>query len=199
MSILSREQGRTVSVRRLTRSAVMLALALALGWLEGMLPPLPAPVPLRYGFANVAVMATLIFVGSFEAFSVAFLKSVFVFMTRGLIAGGVSMTGTLLSVGVMIALERLFERRTSVFLLSISGAIAHNAGQLIFLVLFLQYRISVLLVGPYLLLFGIVTGTLSGFLLYVMMKPLQSFLKVRHDSDGGNREDHRVAKDEFHK
>ena len=99
----------------------------------------------------------------------------------------------------MIALERLFERRTSVFLLSISGAIAHNAGQLIFLVLFLQYRISVLLVGPYLLLFGIVTGTLSGFLLYVMMKPLQSFLKVRHDSDGGNREDHRVAKDEFHK
>ena len=179
MSILSRERGTSVSVRRLTRSAVMLATALALGLLEGMLPPLPAPVPLRYGLANVAVMATLIFIGSLEAFSVAFLKSVFVFMTRGLIAGGVSMTGTLLSVAAMIAIDRFLKRRTSVFLLSISGAITHNAGQMIFLILFLQYRISVLLVGPYLLLFGIATGGLSGLLLYVMMKPLQSFFKSR--------------------
>jgi heptaprenyl diphosphate synthase len=179
MSILSRERGTSVSVRRLTRSAVMLATALALGLLEGMLPPLPAPVPLRYGLANVAVMATLIFIGSLEAFSVAFLKSVFVFMTRGLIAGGVSMTGTLLSVAAMIAIDRFLKRRTSVFLLSILGAITHNAGQMIFLILFLQYRISVLLVGPYLLLFGIATGSLSGLLLYVMMKPLQSFFKSR--------------------
>lgn len=176
---MSRERGTSVAVRRLTRSAVLLAAALVLGWLEGILPPLPAPVPLRYGLANVAVMATLIFIGSFEAFSVAFLKSVFVFMTRGLIAGGVSMTGTLLSVGVMIALERLLKRRTSVFLLSISGAIAHNAGQLIFLVLFLQYKISVLFICPYLLLFGIVTGVISGALLYVMMRPLRSLFKER--------------------
>ncbi len=177
MSTLSREERKTVSIQRLTRSAVLLAAALVLGWIEGFLPPLPAPVPLRYGLANVAVMATLIFIGSFEAFSVAFLKSIFVFMTRGLIAGAVSMTGTLLSVGVMIAIERLFRRRTSIFLLSISGAIAHNIGQLIFLTLFMQYRISVLLVGPYLLVFGILTGILSGALLYAMMRPLQSFFR----------------------
>lgn len=176
---MSRERAKTVSVQRLTRSAVMLAAALVLGLLESLLPPLPAPVPLRYGLANVAVMATLIFIGPFEAFSVAFLKSAFVFMTRGLIAGGVSMTGTLLSVGVMIALDTVSKRRTSVFMLSVAGAIAHNAGQLIVLVLFLQYRISVLLIGPYLLLFGIATGIISGLLLYVMMKPLQSFFKSR--------------------
>jgi len=176
---LSREERKPIPIRRLTRSAVLLAAALVLGWLEGVLPPLPAPIPLRYGLANVAVMATLIFIGPFETFSVAFLKSVFVFMTRGLIAGAVSMTGTLLSVGVMIVLETLFKRRTSVFLLSISGAIAHNLGQLIFLVLFMQYKISVLFVGPYLLLFGIATGILSGVLLYVMIRPLQSFFKKR--------------------
>ncbi len=179
MSTLSREERKSVSVQRLARSSVLLAAALVLGLIEGLLPPLPAPVPLRYGLANVAVMATLIFIGSFEAFSVAFLKSVFVFMTRGLIAGAVSMTGTLLSVGVMIALEWILKRRTSVFLLSISGAIAHNVGQLIFLTLFMQYRISVLLVGPYLLVFGILTGILSGALLYAMMRPLRSFFVKR--------------------
>ncbi len=178
MLILSHERKKPIPLQRITRSGVMLAAALVLALLEGILPPLPAPIPLRYGLANIAIMATIIFIGPMEAFAVAFLKSVFVLMTRGLIAGLVSMTGTLLSVGVMIALDYLFKRRTSVFLMSTMGAIFHNAGQLLFLMLFMQFKISVVFVGPYLLLFGLLTGLLSGLLLFVTMRPLRAFFKL---------------------
>ncbi len=181
---MSRNNPRRMAVQRMTRTSVMLAAALALSLLESVLPPLPAPVPLRYGLANVAVMAALLFIGPFEAVSVALLKSVFVLMTRGLIAGSISFTGTLLSVGVMVGADFLLKRRTSVFLLSVLGAIAHNAGQLFFLVLFLQYKLSVLFIGPYLLFFGVLTGLLSGALLFICLRPLEAFFRASDRSGG---------------
>ena len=94
---------------------LLLAMALALSILEGFLPPLPSPVPIRYGLSNIAVMATLLFLGRREAFVVAVLKSLFVLMTRGLIAGLVSLSGTVLSVLVMMLMDWMTDRRVSLF------------------------------------------------------------------------------------
>ena len=161
-----------ISTRHLTRIALLLAMALSLSILEGFLPPLPAPVPIRYGLSNIAVMATLLFIGRGEAVVVALLKSVFVVMTRGLIAGLVSFFGTLLSVLVMVLLDRLSDRRVSIFLLSVSGAICHNLGQFFVLIAILSYPLPLLYLIPLLILFALLTGLLSASLLYAVTRPL---------------------------
>lgn len=165
------------STQNIARLGLMLAMAIALSLLEGLLPPLPSPVPIRYGLANIAVMATLIYLGPWEAFGVAVLKSLFVLMTRGIMAGFVSMTGTLLSVLAMIALEIWTRGRVSIFLMSVTGAILHNMGQFLCLVVFLRYQLPLLLIVPPLIVFGIVTGLLSAVLLYAIRKPMQAFFR----------------------
>ncbi len=177
MSTLSPDQGGG-KTRQLARLGLLLALALALSLFENLLPPLPSPVPLRYGLANIAVMATLLFLGRSQAFSLAILKSLFIFMTRGLLAGLVSLSGTLLSVLILIALDGLGRGRVSLFLLSVIGALFHNAGQLLVLIFILRYPLPLLLVLPPLLIFGLLTGLLSAVLLYAMMKPLGLFFQA---------------------
>jgi heptaprenyl diphosphate synthase len=176
--------GVRASTTKLARIAVMLALALVLSIVDGMLPPLPSPVPLRYGLANVAVMATLVLLGGGEAFSVAMLKSVFVFLTRGLFAGLVSMSGTLCSILLMLAIEKGTRGRVSIFILSVVGAITHNFGQFLFLIFKDEYRASFVYVAPFLILFGILTGLLSAALLRMTMKPLEALFnrKIRPSS-----------------
>ncbi len=165
--------GVRMSTTKLARIAVLLALALVLGIVDGMLPPLPSPVPLRYGLANVAVMAALILLGSGEAFSVAMLKSVFVFLTRGLFAGLVSMSGTLSSILLMLAIEKGTRGRVSIFILSVVGAITHNFGQFLFLIFKDVYRSAFVYVAPFLIFLGLLTGLLSATLLRMTMKPLE--------------------------
>ena len=140
---------------------LLLAMALALSILEGFLPPLPSPVPIRYGLSNIAVMATLLFLGRREAFVVAVLKSLFVLMTRGLIAGLVSLSGTVLSVLVMMLMDWMTDRRVSLFLLSVIGAIFHNLGQFFILVTLLSYPLPLLYLIPMLIIFAVLTGLLS--------------------------------------
>ena len=177
MSTSSRENIKRIGTRHIARMGLLLAMALALPILEGFLPPLPSPVPIRYGLSNIAVMATLLFLGRREAFVVAVLKSLFVLMTRGLIAGLVSLSGTVLSVLVMMLMDWMTDRRVSLFLLSVTGAIFHNLGQFFILVTLLSYPLPLLYLIPMLIIFAVLTGLLSSSLLYAMMKPLESFFR----------------------
>ncbi len=186
MSTLSPDGGNRT--RQLARLGLLLALALALSLFESLLPPLPAPVPLRYGLANIAVMACLLLLGRRQAFGLAVLKSLFVFMTRGLLAGLVSLSGTLLSVLIMIALDWVSRGGVSIFVLSVLGALFHNAGQLLVLVFVIRYPLPLLLILPPLLIFGLLTGLLSAVLLYAMMRPLGLFFREK-DEGGGERDE----------
>ncbi|NLG30901.1 MAG: Gx transporter family protein, partial [Clostridiaceae bacterium] len=75
MSTSSCESTKRTGTRHIARMGLFLAMALALSILEGFLPPLPSPVPIRYGLSNIAVMATLLFLGRREALVVAVMKS----------------------------------------------------------------------------------------------------------------------------
>lgn len=159
---------RLERTRRLVLTALFFAVSLVLSLVESGLPPLPLPVPgVRLGLANIAVMYALFFLGRGPAFAIAVLKAGFAALTRGPVAGLLSLCGGLLAVGVMALLLFLFRERLSYFLLSVCGAVCHNLGQ--FAAISLVY--TTMNLWPYLpvlLLLGTAAGAVTAALLKVL-------------------------------
>lgn len=150
-------------------TAMVFATALVLAVIENALPALPIAVPgVKFGLSNIAVMYALFFLGRKEAYTIAILKSGFVFVTRGAIAAALSLAGGILSITVMVLLIFLFREKISYLILSIFGAVFHNVGQfavitIIYTGMNLWAYFPVLLISG--LLAGIVTSTLLRFIM----------------------------------
>jgi len=161
--------GREDTTRRLVHAGLIFALAIVLAIAENAFPPLPLPVPgVKFGLSNIAVMYAMIFLTKGQAYSIAVLKALFVFATRGLIAGILSLSGGILSLTVMMLLMAILRDRISYTLLSISGAIAHNLGQfavitVIYTGMYLWAYLPLLIVSG--VLAGIVTAMLLRFII----------------------------------
>jgi len=141
---------------------LMLGLALALSFLESLLPVLPyLPVGVKLGLSNIVTMYCLFFMGTKESFSIAFLKSAFVMLMRGPVGGALSLAGGVASVTVMLLLKKIPMLTEQI--LSIAGAISHNIGQLI-VATFLVSNYYVLYYIPVLMIAGFVTGGCIGIL-----------------------------------
>lgn len=157
---------------RLTLTALFLAMALVLSYVENLLPALPfLPPGVKLGLSHVVIMYCLFFVGAPSAFWIALLKSLFVLLTRGMIAAFLSLSGGMLSLLCLFTLSRVGGKRISYLALSATGAIVHNLGQLFGVSLlishsFLFYYIPVLLIS------GLLTGLVTGILLRIVMPAL---------------------------
>ena len=146
------------------------ALALALSFLEGMLPPLPMlPPGAKLGLSNVAAMYAAGSVGLPCALFLAVLKGGFAFLGRGVTAGLMSLSGGLLStLGMWVLLRKT---GASLLLTGVCGALLHNAAQWgIARALTSQ---AVVFYIPALLVFGVLTGLLTGLVLKLSLPPLQ--------------------------
>lgn len=157
------------STRRLAFLAMMLAIIMALSALEHMLPPLPGlPPGVRMGLSNIVTMYALFFMGAKPAVSLAVLKSLFVLLLRGVTAGFLSACGGLLSILIILLLTRMFGDKISYLILSISGAIFHNIGQIAVASVLLGSGF-VLYYLPVLIVSGVIMGSVTGVLLRVVM------------------------------
>ena len=144
------------SLRRLTRCAVLTALALALSVAEGLVPltilfPLPG---LRLGLANLVTVYALCRLSGREA-----LLILGALLGGNLMALAFSLTGGLLAFGVMALLLRC--SFLSLFGVSIAGAAAHNTGQILAAMAVLGSRAPLVYLPP-LLLCSLVTGAVTG-------------------------------------
>lgn len=151
-------------------TGMLAALALALSFLEGLLPPLPMTPPgFKLGLSNIVSMYAAGSLGLPCALFLAVLKGGFAFFSRGAAAGMMSLSGAVLSTLCVW----LLLRRTSVsFLpLGVCGALAHNGAQLI-CACALTSR-SALFYTPFLLLFGVLTGMLTGTVLKIVLPTLE--------------------------
>lgn len=155
--------------KKLVLTSILFAISLVLAWLESILPPLPIAVPgIKMGLSNIAVMYALFFIGAKQAYGIAVLKSAFVVITRGLIAGVFSLTGGLLSITVMLLIMVITKRNASYSIVSIFGAITHNIGQ--FIVISLIYAgTNVWFYFPVLIISGVATGLLTAGILNVIL------------------------------
>ena len=150
---------------------LMLALALALSFLESMLPVLPfLPVGVKLGLSNIVVMYCLFFGGAKESISVCFLKSAFVMLMRGPVGGALSFAGGLLSVAIMALLKRVLGLSNGI--LSIFGAVSHNIGQLVLASVILK-SVYTFYYLPVMIVSGAVMGVITGVLLKLVMPYLQ--------------------------
>lgn len=151
---------------------LMLGLALALSFLESLLPVLPfLPVGVKLGLSNIVTMYCLFFLGTKASFTIAFLKSAFVVLMRGPVGGALSLAGGIASVSIMLMLKKIPSLSNEV--LSIAGAISHNVGQLIMAVIILKsvYTIYYL---PVMILSGALMGSITGILLRVVLPYLHN-------------------------
>ncbi len=154
-------------------TAMLFAVALVLSLVENMLPPLPIAVPgVKFGLSNIAVMYALFFLGTKQAYLIAILKSGFVFITRGIIAGVLSLFGGILSITVMFLLLLIMKKRLSYLSISIFGAVAHNIGQ--FIVITILYTgMNMLPYLPVLLVSGVIAGIATSTLLRFILPALK--------------------------
>ncbi|MDF2593982.1 MAG: putative rane protein [Clostridia bacterium] len=149
-------------------TALLFAVAIVLSIVENTLPPLPAAVPgVKLGLSNIAVMYALFFLGKKEAFAIAVLKALFVFITRGAVAGFLSLSGGILSLAVMIIMMIIFRDKVSYLITSIFGSVFHNVGQFIaiyciYTSIYLWAYLPVLLISG--VIAGIATSTLLKFI-----------------------------------
>ena len=120
------------SVRRLTRCAVLTALALAISVCEGLVPlTVLIPMPgLRLGLANLVTVYALCILSSREALAILVSRCLLSALVGGnLTALAFSLTGGVFALLTMWAL--LHFRGFSLFGVCIAGAAAHNAGQIL--------------------------------------------------------------------
>ena len=157
---------------------IMLAVITTLTALEHMTPPIPLlPPGVKIGLSNIVTMYCVFFMGKAQAITLTALKSLFVFLTRGLVAGALSFAGGMLSIAVIILLLFLFNERISYATISITGAITHNIGQLVIYSLIMNTFLVFSFYTPILIVSGVVMGIVTGTLLRLLLPFMRKILR----------------------
>ena len=141
---------------------VLLALALALSWLESLVPLSFAVPGVKMGLPNLVVVFALYRLGWKDAALLSGLRVLFVSLLFGnYFALAYSAAGAALSLPVMAALKH--SGTFSVAAVSVPGAVAHNLGQIIVAVFVLETA-RLLYYLPALLVSGVAAGICVGVL-----------------------------------
>ncbi|MCL2588622.1 MAG: Gx transporter family protein [Oscillospiraceae bacterium] len=150
-----------MTTRRLVRLALYTAIALTIFIVEAQIP-MPVPVPgVKLGLANVVTLVALYSLGRREA-GLIFTARI---LLGALLIGNVSIllfsaAGGLFAFLVMALLVGLLPSKY-IWIVSVVGALAHNAGQLLMAVFVLRTP-AVLLFAPTLILSAVITGCFTG-------------------------------------
>ena len=160
-------------ITRLTTAGVLVALAFILSYLESLLPSFTGVPGVKPGFANIAVMCALYALGGKIAVAVALVRVVLSgFMFTGMNAMLYSLAGSALSLIVMLLLRST--DKFSVPAVSIAGAVAHNAGQILLACLMLGN--AVLYYFPVLVLSGLISGLIIGVIAALIVPRISSHI-----------------------
>ena len=160
------------TLRQITRMAVLTAVALAIFIAEAQLPPLVPIVPgIKLGLANIITVYALFALGPGQAGMILLARV----LLGSLFAGGMtlfySLGGGVCCYLVMLAVYRLLTRR-QVWVCSVLGAMAHNAGQIAVAVA-LTRTPAVAAYLPVLLVSGILTGLFTGLCAQFLLSRLK--------------------------
>ena len=160
---MSRKKWTTAEI---TRLGLLFALAIALSYLESMIPVvIPIAPGIKLGLSNIVTMFCLYSINPGAAIVIAVLKGGFAFLTRGTVAGILSLSGGLCSVFVLWLSGKT---KCSDGMKSVLGAVTHNMAQL-FIETVLMKNTAVLTFLPVLILGGIVCGSVTAVLLRYLL------------------------------
>lgn len=166
-----------MELKKFTRLTMLLALSVVLNIIESFIPFVGGSIPgLKLGLANIIVLIVLYLFSFKEAVYISVLRVILVGILR---TGLFSMTfffslgGVLLSVIVMYLAKRT---KLSIVGVSILGSIAHSFGQVLIAIIIMK-NVYIIYYVPWLLIFSVPTGILTGLISKVLIKNLESRLQ----------------------
>ncbi len=158
------------------RIAILAAYALALHSLERFIP---TPIPwLRFGFANIITLTSLILYGFNTAMAITLVRVIAGSLITGTFLGPafvLSFSGGITSTLAMWCIYRATQGIFSPFGLSIAGAFFHNIAQLsVAYALFIQNIRAILIITPVIIFVGTITGAINGVATTFILKKLRA-------------------------
>lgn len=160
------------STKKIALFGMLIALAFIFSYVESLIP-IPIPVPgIKLGLGNIVVIVTLYMIGGKEAGAISLVRAILTGFTFGnLYSIWYGLTGAVFSYGLMVIFKK--SGKFSIVGVSIIGGVSHNIGQIIVAVLVLGNVIFYHL--PFLLIGGVVSGTLIGLLGALIVSKLKKF------------------------
>ena len=154
--------------RKIALLGLFSAVAIIFGYVESLLPVFAGIPGIKLGLANLSVLFILERYSLKEAAIVSLIRIVVIgFMFGNLFSIIYSLAGAVLSLTVMTVLKKY--TKASIFAVSMAGGITHNIGQLLIAIMIVENR-SLLYYAPVLLISGMVTGFLIGYLVTETLK-----------------------------
>lgn len=146
--------------KKLTVSALLVALAMIFSYIEVLIPFNFGIPGIKLGLANLVVVVALYLLGTKQAFMISMVRIILVAFTFGSLAALLySIAGGILSFAVMALCRKM--KGLSVMGVSVAGGVSHNIGQIIVAVLVVE-NMNLLFYIPVLMVAGIITGLLIG-------------------------------------
>ncbi len=163
---------KKMSTKKLALTGILGALALALSFAESLLMPQVAFLPpgAKPGLSNIITMFAANTMGFGGAIYIVLIKSVFALITRGVTAFFMSLAGGLLSMAAMLLLIKV--KSVSLIGVGVVSSCFHNLGQLLVSVV-ITGTSAILNYAPFLLLFGVATGLVTGMVMKIVMPKLE--------------------------
>lgn len=147
------------------------ALAVIFGYVESLFPVFVGIPGIKLGLANLAVLFILERYTYKEALMVSFIRIVIIgFLFGNMFSIVYSLAGAIFSLAVMTFLK--MKTDSSIYAVSMAGGISHNVAQLVVAIILVE-NLSLIYYAPALLISGIITGFLIGYLTSEVLKRIR--------------------------
>jgi heptaprenyl diphosphate synthase len=160
--------------RKIIQLALLVSMAGVLHFIETILP-IPLPIPgFKLGLANIITLFVIVVYGLREALLVSFLRTTLGTLMAGSLFSLPFLMGLAGAVAACLIMYVVFHRLTPLFSLigvSILGAVGHNAMQLLIAMAVLNLA-DLIFYFPYLVLFAVGTGTVTGLIIAGVLRKL---------------------------
>lgn len=163
-------------LKRLTTLALFTTLAMAVYYVESLLPTL-VPIPgIKLGLANIITLMVLKNFSAKEALWVLLARILLsTFLFGQFMSLFYSLAGGICCLLIMWVINHLL-RGSFLFLTSIFGALFHNIGQML-VAIFLTASLAPLSYLPFFILSAVITGLFTGLCAHFVQKYLGKFLR----------------------
>lgn len=165
------ERFNIMKAKKISTYGLLVALAFILSYIEAVFQ-LPVPIPgIKLGLSNLVVLTALYTMGVKEAFVISVIRIILVGFTFGSPSTMMfSLAGGMLSWLLMSVLKQ--SKLFSQIGISIVGGISHNIGQII-AAIFITENVNIIYYLPFLLVSGVITGTVIGILGAMIIKRIK--------------------------
>ena len=157
--------GDDLKTKKIALMGIILGLTFSFSAIDSVVSSV-LPLGVKIGIANIIVMLTTITIGRKEGFTITILKSLFILITKGVTASILSLSGGILSFAIVILL--LKSEKNSLVLISVSGAVMHNIGQILTASLIMK-NINTLFYAPVLIIAGVLAGIVTGAIIRAVL------------------------------